>query len=112
MALVDELEKLSALHDAGKLSDEEFVAAKGRLLGAAQDDGAIPEGHSAAHINALRRSRSDRWLGGVCGGIARLSGVDAWIWRLLWSLSVFFAGVGLLAYLLCWIFVPEEDFAG
>ena len=39
-------------------------------------------------INGLRRSQNDRWLGGVCGGLARFTGVDSWLWRLGFVLLV------------------------
>lgn len=103
MSVSDEVAKLHQLKETGALSEAEFAQAKSRLLGGQQKEA------DGCSINGLRRSRSDRWLGGVCGGIARLTGVEAWVWRLLWTLSVFFAGVGLLAYLLCWIFIPAED---
>jgi phage shock protein PspC (stress-responsive transcriptional regulator) len=103
MSVSDEVAKLHQLKEAGALSDEEFAQAKSRLLA-----GGVREA-GECRVNGLRRSKNDRWLGGVCGGIARMTGVEAWVWRLLWTLSVFFAGVGLLAYLLCWIFIPAED---
>lgn len=59
-------------------------------------------------INALRRSRDDRWLGGVCGGIARITGVQAWIWRLMFTLLALCAGTGVLFYLLLWVLVPAN----
>ena len=43
-----------------------------------------------AAINLLRRSRSDRWIAGVCGGIAVITGVDSWIWRLMFALLFLF----------------------
>jgi len=54
------------------------------------------------------RSRSDRWVGGVCGGIARSTGMDSWVWRLLFAVLFIFAGAGLLVYLLLWMFVPSD----
>ncbi len=45
---------------------------------------------------------------GVCGGIAALTGVDAWIWRLMATVLALFGGTGVLIYLLLWIFVPDE----
>jgi len=57
----------------------------------------------------LRRSSQDRWLGGVCGGISRITGIDAWIWRLLFTLLVLCVGTGLFVYILLWIFVPEDQ---
>lgn len=102
MSVSDEIAKLHQLKETGALSEAEFIQAKSRLLG-----GEAPS-REASPVNGLRRSRQGRWLGGVCGGIARLTGVEAWVWRLLWTLTVFCAGVGLLAYILCWIFIPEE----
>lgn len=101
----DDLDRLSALHSNGKLSDEEFSRAKARVLDG-QDPG--PAAHAAAAMNGLRRSRSNRWIGGVCGGLAQASGMASWLWRLGFALFTFFGGAGLLVYLLFWIFVPQE----
>ena len=60
-------------------------------------------------VNALRRSTTDRWIGGVCGGLARATGVESWIWRLIFAVLLLFGGTGLLIYLLLWIFVPVEQ---
>ena len=106
MSVTDDLAKLSDLHQRGVLSDDEFTRAKARVLG---ESPAGRQGPPIAAINALRRSRSERWLGGVCGGLARISGLDAWIWRLIFVLAVMCAGTGVVAYVLLWIFVPEED---
>jgi len=62
----------------------------------------------ASAVNKFRRSRSDRWFGGVCGGIARSTGMESWLWRLLFVVLIICGGVGLLMYLLLWIFVPVE----
>lgn len=97
----DDLDRLAALHSNGKLSDEEFARAKSRVLG-----GDTPE--PVAAVNGLRRSRSERWIGGVCGGLARSTGLEAWGWRLIFVLGLFLSGFSLLAYLLLWIFVPSE----
>ena len=104
MSLSEELGRLGALHERGVLSDEEFARAKARVLGGASEATAP----ALRAINALRRSRDDRWLGGVCGGIARTSGVDSWIWRLMFALLALCAGTGVLIYLLMWILVPAD----
>lgn len=106
MALSDELRKLAELHANGTLSDEEFRRAKEQLL-SAQPSGSAADAVAPA-INAFRRSRTDRWFGGVCGGIGRATGVDSWVWRLLFTALFIVGGVGLLLYLLLWIFVPSE----
>lgn len=112
MALSDELEKLAALRERGVLSDDEFARAKARLLDGAASSPPRPaaagDAPGLAALNALRRSAADRWIGGVCGGIARATGVDAWIWRLLFALLALFGGTGVVLYALLWIFVPTE----
>lgn len=105
----EELSKLAALHQSGALSDEEFARAKAKVLNPMTQTGpSRSEGPAMDAINALRRSRDDRWIGGVCGGIARNTGMASWIWRLLFTLLVLFAGSGVLLYALLWIFVPED----
>ena len=118
MNISDEIKRLHELHQAGALSDSEFEQAKAKLLNAQSVNLNKPgsSGSTSSSIGddfvsemgKLRRSRSDRWLGGVCGGIARVSGIESWIWRLVFVLCTVFAGFGLLFYLLMWIFVPEE----
>ncbi|MDH4075403.1 MAG: PspC domain-containing protein [Acidimicrobiia bacterium] len=57
----------------------------------------------------LRRSRSDRMIAGVCGGLATALGVDpVWV-RLAVLILVFGSGSGLLLYIAAWILIPEED---
>lgn len=104
MSLSEELDRLGALHERGVLSSEEFARAKARVLGGTP----WVTAPALLAINALRRGREDRWLGGVCGGIARFTGVESWIWRLLFALLAFCAGTGVLVYLLMWILVPAD----
>jgi phage shock protein PspC (stress-responsive transcriptional regulator) len=56
----------------------------------------------------LFRSRKDRILGGVCGGLGTYFNLDPVLMRLIWVVLFFFAGFGLLAYILAWIVIPEE----
>lgn len=56
----------------------------------------------------LFRSRKDRILGGVCGGLGNYLNVDPILVRVVWAILFFAAGVGLLAYILAWIIIPEE----
>ncbi|MDH4050465.1 MAG: PspC domain-containing protein [Rubrivivax sp.] len=101
MSLADEFTRLQALRDSGTLTEDEFQRAKARVL-----DGGVNV--SPAEINKLRRSVSDRWIGGVCGGIAALTGIESWIWRLLLTVLAVFGGTGILIYILLWIFVPSD----
>ena len=58
--------------------------------------------------NKLFRSRSDRMLGGVCGGLARYLGIDSTLVRLFFVLLALGPGIGVLVYLVMWVLVPEE----
>ena len=105
MNLSEELSKLAELRATGTLTDEEFARAKQRLL----EGQPAPSGDPAVSaVNAFRRSRTDRVFGGICGGMGKATGVEAWVWRLLFAVLFIFAGAGLLLYLLLWIFVPGE----
>ena len=108
MSLAEELHKLDELRTRGVLSDEEFQRAKQRLLDgrtAATAAGAAP---AVAVVNSFRRSTRDKWLGGVCGGLAAVTGLESWVWRLILTVLALFGGTGVLVYLLLWIFVPTE----
>ena len=56
----------------------------------------------------LYRSRSDRILWGVCGGLAKYFGIDPTIVRIIAVLSIFINGLGILAYIILAIVVPLE----
>ncbi|MGA2967331.1 MAG: PspC domain-containing protein [Terriglobales bacterium] len=58
----------------------------------------------------LMRSRVDRKVGGVCAGCAHYFELDVSLVRILWFFVAFFSGVfpGFIAYVLCWIIIPEE----
>ncbi|MFM8321242.1 MAG: PspC domain-containing protein [Chloroflexota bacterium] len=58
----------------------------------------------------LYRSRSDRFIGGVCGGLGEYTGVDPTIVRLLFVLGTVLTAVGLgvVAYLVLLVVVPEN----
>ncbi len=58
----------------------------------------------------LRRSRDDRMISGVCGGAAKMLGVDAALLRIaLVAATVLGFGAGAVIYLACWLLVPEES---
>ena len=108
MGITDDLERLAELHRSGVLSDAEFASAKARALGSTPNAGADGVVH---WLHALRRSRTDRWLGGVCGGLAPATGLPSWLWRLVFLALVVCGGTGLMLYVLLWILVPKEDAA-
>ncbi|HYH02104.1 MAG TPA: PspC domain-containing protein [Bacillota bacterium] len=61
-----------------------------------------------AYNQQLYRSRENRIIGGVAGGLANYFRMDVSLVRLLWILAVFFGGSGVLAYLIAWLVIPEE----
>lgn len=54
------------------------------------------------------RSRVDRKIGGVCGGLGEYFGIDPTLVRLLFVLGLLFVGGTLLAYLILLIVIPDE----
>lgn len=111
MSLADDLQKLHTLREQGALTEEEYVLAKKRLIdGAAEPAKAtctkVPEAESP--LRRFKRSDTDRWIGGVAGGLAEVSGIPAWTWRILFVLTALLHGIGLAMYILLWIFVPLE----
>lgn len=56
----------------------------------------------------LYRSRTDKKVCGVCGGLAKYLNMDVSIMRIIALALVLFAGGGLLAYIICALVIPEE----
>jgi phage shock protein PspC (stress-responsive transcriptional regulator) len=54
----------------------------------------------------LRRSRTDKILGGVSGGLAEYSGIDALLWRVGFVALALAGGTGIIVYLLLWLLMP------
>lgn len=64
-------------------------------------------------MKKLTRSRDDKWVGGVCGGIAAYTGLDANLIRLLVAvLTVLGFGSLIVAYVVAWILMPAAQPAG
>ena len=62
----------------------------------------------SAEYRKLNRSRSERMIGGVCGGIGEYFGIDPTLVRLLFVVATLFGGpAGPVAYLIFLIVVPE-----
>jgi len=58
----------------------------------------------------ISRSRQNRIFGGVASGLANYLSIDPIIVRILFVVSVFFSGIGILLYLIMWIVIHEEKF--
>ena len=62
-----------------------------------------------SHTKVLRRSRSNRMLTGVCGGLAEFFGISSFWFRLGMLVAFIPGGVpGILLYLLLWVMIPSE----
>lgn len=103
MSQADELQKLHALLVSGALNQAEYEQAKAKLL-----YGESPRARPDLAINRLRLSNDDKWLAGVCGGIAAVTGVESWLWRLMFVLGLAAGGFTAVLYLVLWIFVPRN----
>lgn len=114
MGLADDLEKLKTLRDQGALTDDEYILAKRRVI---DGEPAVvrpriePTPTPPSALRQFRRSIRDKWLGGVCGGLDDITSIPAWSWRVLFVLLALLHGVGVVIYVLLWIFVPLEKLA-
>jgi phage shock protein C len=61
-----------------------------------------------SQIKRLYRSRTDRQVAGVCGGIADYFNIDPTIVRILWVIFAIAGGPGLIVYIILAIVIPEE----
>ena len=62
---------------------------------------------SARSSKRITRSRDQRMIAGVSGGIAEYFGIDPTIVRLAWVVSAFLGGAGVVAYAVAWVIIPE-----
>jgi phage shock protein C len=65
----------------------------------------------ASQPKKLYRSKSNRWIGGVCGGLGDYFNVDPTAIRLLFVLASLLLGAvvgGIIVYAIMWILIPEE----
>jgi phage shock protein C len=109
MTVSEELERLQALRERGALTEAEYAQAKARVLGGAPSGSASSASSAGVHDNFLHRlsrSATDRVIGGVCGGLGAHTGLPSWAWRVIFCATMFYFGIGLLFYLLLWIFIP------
>ena len=56
----------------------------------------------------LFRSRTDRSIAGICGGLAEFFHVDTTVLRLITLFLILFGGLSIWAYIILWIVIPEE----
>jgi phage shock protein C len=69
-------------------------------------------GPAPAAPKRLMRSSTDKKIGGVCAGLANYFDMDPTLVRVIWLLAIFFAGTGLLVYIILWIVLPLAPLPG
>jgi phage shock protein C len=115
MNIADELQKLESLRSSGAINDQEFARAKALVLSGmppASSPGRADKLSSPGEADLLRkfaRSSRDRWLGGVCGGLGTHTDLPSWAWRIGFCVLLLSFGIGLVPYILMWIFVPLDE---
>ena len=61
-------------------------------------------------MNKLRRSRRDRWVAGVCGGLGEYFGLSPALFRVIFFILGLPGGLpGVVPYLILWLALPEEE---
>lgn len=68
-----------------------------------------PQPYGPPSPRRLLRSRQDRWIGGVCGGLAEYFGWDPNLVRLAFVLSILLPGPQFLVYLVLWVVIPRAS---
>ena len=60
-------------------------------------------------LRDLKKSASDIKLAGICGGFGEYTPVPSWLWRVIFFVSLFVGGLGLITYILLWLFMPSAN---
>jgi phage shock protein C len=57
----------------------------------------------------LKKSATDKKIAGVCGGFGEYTPMPSWMWRVIFFLSIFMCGFGILTYIVLWVCMPSAD---
>lgn len=57
----------------------------------------------------LKRSAADKKIAGICGGFGEYTPVPAWLWRVIFLISLFLGGLGFLSYIILWLCMPAAS---
>ena len=79
-------------------------------IGAPEDFGTAhqEQSYNRRDFSRLRRSRTDRSIAGVCGGLAEHFGIDSTVLRIVMLCLILFGGMSLWVYVILWLLIPEE----
>jgi len=59
-------------------------------------------------LKRLSKSQQDKKIVGICGGLGEHTSIPAWFWRVMFIVSAFIYGIGIMLYVLFWIFMPSD----
>lgn len=100
---------LENLSSPRQVVSAELVRRAISIIGRAEEFGEPKRGSEPeADLRRLKRSRKDRVIGGVCGGLAEYFGIDVVLVRILMLILVLFFSAGLWIYIILWIVLPSE----
>ena len=90
-------------------SNGRSIGVRRAATGEKRDEASV-DAESASCVNSrhLYRSRTNRSIAGVCGGIAEFFGIDSTILRLITLFLILFGGLSLWVYIILWIVIPSE----
>lgn len=60
----------------------------------------------------LKKSSKDKKIAGICGGFGEYTSWPSWMWRVMFILSLFMCGFGVITYLVLWMAMPAADQQG
>lgn len=61
------------------------------------------------NLHDLVRSTTDCKIAGICGGLGQSTPLPSWLWRAIFVLWAICGGIGLVAYIALWIFMPRTN---
>jgi phage shock protein C len=60
-------------------------------------------------LEKISKSQQDKKIAGICGGLGEHTSIPAWLWRVIFVALSFVYGIGILLYILFWIFMPSDN---
>ncbi len=75
-------------------------------------DGERRQSEVVNKLREMRKSASDKKIAGICGGLGEYTPLPSWMWRVLFLTAFFVGGIGLIAYIILWIFMPSAKTQG
>lgn len=89
-------------------SPADFGEPRGAERSESAEEGTGTESAEQPPLRKLYRSRTERSIAGICGGLAAYFDSDPTLIRLLMLLLILFGGLSIWAYIILWIVIPEE----